>query len=415
MVSYPEDWNTLKINDVFKTITDFVAAGSFKNLSDNVNYYDSPKYAQLIRTKDIRANYTNKDFVYIDKHGYDYLWRVHFDSSKIIMPNIGNCGEVYLVEPQDLPNSRCALGPNAIMLSNTNNRMDYVYYYLQTDDFQEKLKNIISPNGQTKFNKTELGQLEITIPSDTKEQIKIAKNINYIAQHIVYLSKLIKKKKMIRDGALEDLMTGRTRLDGFDSEWEVSKFSKSLVILNGDRGINYPSDADIKSYGIPFVNAGNIHNGKIKLEEMEFISLDLYQRLGGGKLQRNDILFCLRGSIGKFGIVEFDKGAPASSLCIIRCNKNIFYNYLYYYLYSDFFNNQLNNLITGSSQPNLSAKDLKNISISIPKDIKEQEAIADILATMDKEIEDLKKELDKVKQIKEAAMNDLLTGRIRLK
>ena len=125
MVTYPEDWREEKIEDIFSVITDYVAAGSFADLSQNVVYSKSPDYAQLVRTKDIKSKFTNNDFVYINKSAYEYLWRVHFDKPIIIMPNIGNCGEVYYLEPHMLPYKNSALGPNAIMLKKTTHDMKF--------------------------------------------------------------------------------------------------------------------------------------------------------------------------------------------------------------------------------------------------------------------------------------------------
>ena len=85
MVTYPKEWKEISIGTIFSTITDYVAAGSFAALANNVRYLSTPNYAQLIRTRDIKAKYANRDFVYIDKEAYDFLWRVHFDSPKIIM------------------------------------------------------------------------------------------------------------------------------------------------------------------------------------------------------------------------------------------------------------------------------------------------------------------------------------------
>ena len=157
------------------------------------------------------------------------MWRVHFDSPKIIMPNIGNCGEVYYVLPNELPSPRCALGPNAIMLSNTNSNLEFLSYVLTRSDFQNNLKDITSPSGQTKFNKTDLAKLVITIPRRLDEQQAIAETLSIFDKHIENLTKLIEKKRAIRDGALEDLVTGKVRLDGFQSSWKQIQFSDVIV------------------------------------------------------------------------------------------------------------------------------------------------------------------------------------------
>ena len=163
-------WEQRKLDVIFETITDFVAAGSFADMAENVKYYSEPNYAQLVRTTDLKANFKNSDFVYVDKKGFDFLWRVNLDTDCIIMPNIGNCGEIYAISKGKLPYKNNVLGPNAIYLNSKSNFIFYLSNSLKTDDFQNKLKNIISPNGQTKFNKTDLKKLTISLPIFTEQK-----------------------------------------------------------------------------------------------------------------------------------------------------------------------------------------------------------------------------------------------------
>ncbi|MBF4247690.1 hypothetical protein EA004_22340, partial [Vibrio anguillarum] len=90
--------------------------------------------------------------------------------------------------------------------------------------------------------------------------------------------------------------------------------------INGDRGKNYPSKGSFVDEGIPFINAGNlslVHT--IYADALNYITEDKFNSLNSGKIEKGDILFCLRGSLGKFALVDSDmKGAIASSLVIIR-------------------------------------------------------------------------------------------------
>ena len=150
--------------EVFETITDYTAAGSFKNIADNVQYLKEPDYAMLIRTTDLKSNFTKGGFVYVSQSAFNYLWRVNMDKECIVMPNVGNCGEVYYVQPQDLPYEHCALAPNAILVRSNTQNNKYLSYCLQVEDFQKQLAKITSPVGQSKFNKTELKKLVLPIP-----------------------------------------------------------------------------------------------------------------------------------------------------------------------------------------------------------------------------------------------------------
>ena len=153
------------VGDIFSTVTDYVAAGSFASIAENVSYKNDPDFAQLVRTMDIKSAFTKGNNVYVDKTAFDFLWRVNLDKESIIMPNIGvNCGEVYYVKPEQLPYENNVLGPNAILLRSDRYNNKYLYYLLTTHLFQKALKVIISPGGQTKFNKTGLKNLKLPIP-----------------------------------------------------------------------------------------------------------------------------------------------------------------------------------------------------------------------------------------------------------
>lgn len=171
LLTFGDDVERKKLGDVLDTCTDYTAAGSFADIAKNVQYLSEPDYALLVRTMDIKSKFTKGNLVFVNKHAYEYLWRVHMDSDCIILPNIGaNCGEVYYIRVKDLPDIPCVLGPNAILGRSTECNLKYVFYCLNVHDFQRKLAAIISPGGQTKYNKTNLKMLEIPVPSLTEQQ-----------------------------------------------------------------------------------------------------------------------------------------------------------------------------------------------------------------------------------------------------
>lgn len=162
-------------------------------------------------------------------------------------------------------------------------------------------------------------------------------------------------------------------------EMTFVKLGDICKFINGDRGKNYPSGADIIESGIPFINAGHLQNKKIDFTDMNFISREKYDLLGSGKVMKNDILYCLRGSLGKHSLCDIDEGAIASSLVIIRPNRKVVNErYLMHYLDSNMINVQQDKANNGSSQPNLSANSVKQFEVYLPKYDK-QVKIADML------------------------------------
>lgn len=149
--------------------------------------------------------------------------------------------------------------------------------------------------------------------------------------------------------------------------WEYKKLGEVATFINGDRGKNYPSAKDFVESGVPFINAGHLNNGIISYDKMNYITINKYNSLGSGKIIKNDILFCLRGSLGKYAIVAEDSmGAIASSLVIIRPFQNADNRFIAHFLSSAKIKEYIAKNNNGSSQPNLSAKSVASFIIPLP-------------------------------------------------
>ena len=207
----------------------------------------------------------------------------------------------------------------------------------------------------------------------------------------------------------------QTEVGVIPEDWEIKSLGEICSFENGDRSSNYPSAHEFSNFGIPFINAGHISEGKIDLENMDYIPTNIFERLGGGKVKSGDLLYCLRGSLGKFGVVS-DKlglGAIASSLVIIRPNKSTTTSFISSYFKSNISKKMLSLWAGGAAQPNLGAKELANFLVPLPN-AKEQTAIANALSDVDALITELEKLIAKKQAIKTATMQQLLTGRTRL-
>lgn len=174
----------------------------------------------------------------------------------------------------------------------------------------------------------------------------------------------------------------------------ITKIGDVCSFINGDRSKNYPSSTEFIESGIPFINAGHIENQRISFDNMNYISEKKYNSLKSGKVKIGDVLFCLRGSLGKNAVVDFENDAAiASSLVIIRPNQSLIKSeYISIYFNSLLFKNKLMKLNNGSSQPNLSAASIKSIEISVPDMKKQNEIINKLLVTkelIDKQMEEL--------------------------
>jgi type I restriction enzyme, S subunit len=159
----------------------------------------------------------------------------------------------------------------------------------------------------------------------------------------------------------------------------VSTIGANCRFENGDRGKNYPGRKAFVPEGVPFVNAGHLENGLLDLSEMNFIPRDHFERLGAGKIRTGDLLFCLRGSLGKYAVVDnLDEGAIASSLVIVRPNETLAPRYLGHFFGSRLCSEEIAKYANGAAQPNLSAKSLAAFKIPLPP-LEEQQRIVAIL------------------------------------
>jgi len=194
-------------------------------------------------------------------------------------------------------------------------------------------------------------------------------------------------------------------------DWVVTPMKYLVDFYNGDRSENYPSRNEFVSDGIPFINAGHLLNGTLDFENLDYISEEKYKSMGGVKLSKNDIVYCLRGSLGKNAFLNIDNGTVASSLVAIR-SKNIHPKYLFYIINSHIEETQRLLWDNGTAQPNLSADNLGKFYICVPP-VKDQHIIAIFLdkqcGRVDGIISDLEKQIETLQKYKKSLILETVT------
>lgn len=208
----PEHWNVMKMNQVCDVITDYVASGSFAALKKNVTYLDSPDFAMLIRTADLSNK--NKDIprVYVSKRSYRFLSNSNLFGGEIILPNVGSVGDVYVV-PDDFYD-KMTLGPNAVMVKTKYNNL-YYYYYFSSIRGRNSLELLGFASVQGKFNKTELRQLKVPVPSII-EQNEIVSYIEGRTKHIDLLVTKVQQRivllQELKQSIIIEAITGKIKV-----------------------------------------------------------------------------------------------------------------------------------------------------------------------------------------------------------
>ena len=260
------------------------------------------------------------------------------------------------------------------------------------------------------ISKENLNKLKLLLPP-LPEQEKIAEILSCWDDGIEKLSALIEKKKIQKKALMQQLLTGKHRLKGFSSPWHEVKLGDICLLISGNA---FASD-DFQVTGIPLIRISNIDGKNIVLDEdTVYLPNDFLDKYSNFIIQPKDLLLAMSGATtGKMGVNKYSFPMLLNQrVCIIRANKTI-QDFINQYLLQ--YNNKILKMSYGGAQPNIGSVDIKKIKLFIPSDIAEQKAIAEILSKADEEIELLNKKLEAFKQEKKALMQQLLTGKIRVK
>ena len=268
---------------------------------------------------------------------------------------------------------------------------DYAWRLLNNENWWIK-----SGSGQPFVKVRESLKRNIYLPP-LSVQKKFAANLERVEKQIALT------KQSLAD--LDSLVKSRF-IEMFENEKQIVRLCDACDTFNGDRGSNYPSADERLNAGIPFINAGNLVGGTVSFNDMEYISEEKYLQLSGGKIQSGDLLYCLRGSLGKNALTSLNRGAIASSLMIIRCKQGIIKpQYLYMVMNSPSIKRQVTNANNGSSQPNLSAGSVKHFSIPLPPLFHQQEFSA-FFSQVDKLRFKTQQQIEKLEMLKESLMQE---------
>ena len=245
------------------------------------------------------------------------------------------------------------------------------------------------------------------------EQEAIAEALSDADALIYSLEQLLTKKRQIKKGAMQDLLTGKKRLPGFSGKWKVKRLGKLGGFLKGS-GVTRDASASGSLACVRYGELYTRHNDCIK-SFYSWISREVAAT--ATRLEQGDILFAGSGEtkdeIGKCAAFVDDIEAYAGGDIVILRSKKLIPLFLGYYLNTGPINRQKASKGQGDAVVHISAAALADIQCALPC-ITEQTAIAAILSDMDAEITALEAKLSKARQIKQGMMQELLTGRTRL-
>ena len=290
----------------------------------------------------------------------------------------------------------------------------YVFDNLHTNRYWDWVSVTSMRSGQPGINGNEYASYMIPCPS-LLEQEHIAEALSDVDGMISSLKKLIAKKKAVKQGAMQELLTGKKRLPGFSRKWGKFKLG-DLCCISGRIGFRGYTKDDLvnKGFGAITFSPSDIFEQKLDYSNCDYISFFKYDESPEIQVFNGDIIFCKTASIGKTALVKnlTEKATINPQFVLMnkfKCNNE----FLYYIISGKEFVEQILSITGGSTIPTISQEQLKMQLIYMPE-LDEQNAIASILSDMDNEIEALEHKLEKTRQIKQGMMQQLLTGKIRL-
>lgn len=287
----------------------------------------------------------------------------------------------------------------------------YVYYLLQSSYIQKKIRSLVNEAAQPNIGKADFDKFLVPISKNKEEQAAIAEVLSETDALIRALDRLLEKKKNIKQGAMQTLLTGKNRLLGFSGEWEVKQLNDLADIYDGTHQTpKYVND------GFPFYSVENVT--KDNFSETKYISSEEHKMLTKfHKIEKGDILMTRIGSIGKCKYINWNVNASFYvSLALLKIKKAFSAEFIYQYSNSFSFKKEAEmNSLQLAAPKKINLGEISKIKVFIPCSKKEQSEIAKILFNLDAEIEALEQKREKFKQIKVGLMQQLLTGGIRLK
>lgn len=296
-----------------------------------------------------------------------------------------------------------------VLKPNADMSIGYLADYLETLNYEQ----YNSGTAQPKLNKQTCFRIPVVVPPTKAEQAAIAEALSDADALIASLEQLLAKKRHLKQGAMQQLLTGKQRLPGFSGEWEVKRLGDCLT-SRPDYGINAP--AVPYSDKLPtYIRITDISDdGRFEPDSLVSVAHPGAEHY---YLSEGDLVFARTGaSVGKSYLYNPLDGRLVFAGFLIRVRPDLSKlvpSFLANFVQTSRYWNWIKLMSMRSGQPGVNGNEYAQLTIPCPT-VEEQSAIATILSDMDAELAALEEKLAKARALKQGMMQELLTGRIRL-
>lgn len=403
----PEDWQTRNIS----SCCTIKARIGWQGLTKS-EYLDNGDYL-LITATDFENGFINwASCFYVSEERYLQDTNIQIQPGDVLISKDGTIGKVAFLPTIPKPGT---LNSGVFVVRPKNGfKIDRTFLSLifKSVWFKEFIDQLTAGSTIVHLYQKDFVKFNLVFPESFDEQKRIADALSDVDELIAALNQQIEKKRQIKEGAMQQLLTGKTRLPGFTEPWDYDVLGNNSNIFRGGSPRPIENYLTTSPDGVHWVKIGDVStNAKyIETTQEKIISEGVkYSR----EVYAGDFLLSNSMSFGRPYILKINGCIHDGWLVIQDYQETFNIDFLYYILGSSQVNQQYKSMAAGSSVLNLNKDIVHRVVIPIPT-IAEQIAIAQILSDMDEEIRQLEDERDKYMLVKQGMMQELLTGKTRL-
>ena len=285
---------------------------------------------------------------------------------------------------------------------------EYIAHQLEEGTTQERILRAVVGTTRLEFSIATVRQFELPIPRTKNEQCLIAATLSDVDALLGVLDRMITKKRDLKQAAIQQLLTGKTRLPGFKAEWDDTTLGDigECVI-----GLTYKPE-NVVEHGLLVLRSSNVQNSRLAYDNNVFVNLDVNEHL---YTRPGDILVCVRNGsralIGKCALIDEDSAGTTFG-AFMSIYRTPYWRFIFHAFRAGHIQKQIRDNI-GATINQITNKDMRALCVKLPPE-SEQAAIAEVLSDMDAEIAALEQRRDKTRDLKRGMMQELLTGKTRL-
>ena len=395
----PEDWEVKELSSISE-----IKSGKRLPKGSLVTCSKTPY--PYIRVIDMNMGYLNlSDIMYVPENVQPMISKYIISKNDIYISVAGTLGLVGKI-PEELDGAN--LTENANRITEIQCNRDYLMYYMMSPLIQNVIEAERTIGAQPKLALQRIRDFYIVLPGDNIEQTAIAAALSDADSLISALTKKIEKKKAIKQGLMQQLLTGKKRLPGFGGVWDVVQLKRIIsefIVPMRDKPTALTGP-------IPWCRIEDFDGKYLKKSlSNQGVDLNTVSQMNLKIFPVNTLLVSCSANLGRCAIVKQKLVTNQTFIGLVPSDR-IDVEFLYYKMSRE--DKNLNNMATGTTISYLSREQFEKYEILIPSSKAEQTAIANILSDCDSEIAALEEKRDKYKEIKQGMMQQLLTGKIRL-